>query len=112
MSLLNSTGFSVVSLAETGIKTPKDLEGKKVAVTPGDPLGQLLQAVCKANKRRLREDHAWSRSIRPRRSSRVLEKKADALLGGADDQYFLIKYKRGNRRPRCATPTSAPTSSA
>src|SRR4026209_716136 len=29
MSLLNSTGFSVVSLAETGIKTPKDLEGKK-----------------------------------------------------------------------------------
>ena len=23
----------------------------------------------------------------------VLEKKVDALLGGADDQYFLIKYK-------------------
>src|SRR5437660_10643210 len=49
MSLLNSTGFSVVSLAESGIKTPKDLEGRTVAVTPGDPLGQLLQAVCKAN---------------------------------------------------------------
>src|SRR6185369_11159384 len=49
MSLLNTTGFSVVSLAEAGIKTPKDLEGKKVAVTAGDPLGQLLQAVCKAN---------------------------------------------------------------
>ena len=49
MSLLNTTGFSVVSLADSGIKTPKDLEGKKVAVTPGDPLGQLLQAVCKAN---------------------------------------------------------------
>ncbi len=26
----------------------------------------------------------------------VLEKKTDALLGGADDQYFLIKYKGGN----------------
>src|ERR1044072_3158991 len=49
MSLLNTTGFSVVSLAEANIRTPKDLEGKKVAVTPGDPLGQLLQAVCKAN---------------------------------------------------------------
>src|SRR5678816_2084022 len=49
MSLLNSTGYSVVSLAEANIKTPKDLEGKKVAVTPGDPLGQLLQALCKAN---------------------------------------------------------------
>src|SRR5580765_1068692 len=40
MSILNSTGFSVVSLASTGIKTPKDLEGKKFAVSPGDPLGQ------------------------------------------------------------------------
>src|SRR5216110_3156159 len=49
MSLLNTTGFSVVSLAEAGIKTPKDLEGKKVAVTAGDPLRQLLEAVCKAN---------------------------------------------------------------
>src|SRR5438132_7993099 len=35
MSLLNTTGFSVVSLAESGIKTPKDLEGRTVAVTPG-----------------------------------------------------------------------------
>ena len=43
MSLLNSTGFSVVSLATTGIKTPKDLEGKKLAVSPGDPLGQLFR---------------------------------------------------------------------
>src|SRR5678809_508007 len=34
MSLLNSTGYSVVSLAETGIKTPKDLEGKRLAVSP------------------------------------------------------------------------------
>src|SRR3954468_8510670 len=41
MSLLNSTGFSVVSLAATGIKSPKDLVGKKLAVSPGDPLGQL-----------------------------------------------------------------------
>src|SRR6476659_11108556 len=39
MSLLNTTGYSVVSLADAGIRTPKDLEGKKVAVTAGDPLG-------------------------------------------------------------------------
>src|SRR5499427_4752764 len=45
MSLLNSTGYSVVSLAETGIKTPKDLEGKRLAVSPGDPLGSLFQAL-------------------------------------------------------------------
>ena len=41
----------------------------------------------------------------------VLEKRADGLLGGADDQYFLIKYKGCSPR-RCATPTTAPTSSA
>src|SRR5215216_2821516 len=50
MSLLNSTGFSVVSLASTGIKTPKDLEGKRLAVSPGDPLGQLFQALAAVNK--------------------------------------------------------------
>ncbi len=95
MSLLNTTGFSVVSLAESGIKTPKDLVGKTVAVTPGDPLGQLLQAVCKANG----VDCTKINMVQVDPAAKVvmvLEKKADALLGGADDQYFLIKYKGGN----------------
>ena len=95
MSLLNTTGFSVVSLAESGIKTPKDLEGRTVAVTPGDPLGQLLQAVCKANS----VDCAKIGMVQVDPAAKVvmvLEKKADALLGGADDQYFLIKYKGAN----------------
>jgi NitT/TauT family transport system substrate-binding protein len=92
MSLLNTTGFSVVSLAESNIKAPKDLEGKRVAVTPGDPLGQLLQAVCKANN----VDCAKIGMVQVDPAAKVvtvLEKKADALLGGVDDQYFLIKYK-------------------
>ena len=95
MSLLNTTGFSVVSLADAPIRTPKDLEGKKVAVTPGDPLGQLLQAVCKANS----VDCAKVSMVQVDPAAKVvtvLEKKTDALLGGADDQYFLIKYKGGN----------------
>ena len=95
MSLLNTTGFSVVSLADAPIKTPKDLEGKKVAVTHGDPLGQLLQAVCKANS----VDCAKVSMVQVDPAAKVvtvLEKKTDALLGGADDQYFLIKYKGGN----------------
>lgn len=95
MSLLNSTGFSVVSLAENGIKTPKDLEGKRVAVSPGDPLGSLLQAVCKANN----VDCGKISMVQVDPAAKVvtvLEKKADALLGGADDQYFLIKQRGGN----------------
>jgi NitT/TauT family transport system substrate-binding protein len=92
MSLLNSTGFSVVSLAENGIKTPKDLEGKRVAVSPGDPLGSLLQAVCKANN----VDCGKISMVQVDPAAKVvtvLEKKADALLGGADDQFFLIKQR-------------------
>src|SRR5213080_3186743 len=50
MSLLSSTGYSVVSLASAGIKTPKDLESKKFAVSPGDPLGQLFRAMAAYNK--------------------------------------------------------------
>jgi NitT/TauT family transport system substrate-binding protein len=95
MSLLNTTGFSVVSLTEAGIKVPKDLEGKKVAVSAGDPLGSLLQAVCKANN----VDCAKIGMVQVDPAAKVvtvLEKKTDALLGGADDQYFLIKYKGGN----------------
>src|SRR6188508_3399992 len=50
MTVLSSTGYSVVSLASAGIKTPKDLEGKKFAVSAGDPLGQLFRAMAAYNK--------------------------------------------------------------
>ena len=92
MSLLNSTGFSVVSLASAGIKTPKDLEGKKLAVSPGDPLGQLFRALAAHNK--LDMSKITFVQVDPAaKVVAVLEKRVDALLGGADDQYFLIKYK-------------------
>src|ERR671919_2474181 len=94
MSLLNSTGFAVISMASTGIRTPKDLEGKRLAVSPGDPLGQLFQAVAAVNK--LDMSKITLVQVDPAaKVVSVLEKKADALLGGADDQFFLIKYKGG-----------------
>jgi len=92
MSLLNSTGYSVVSLAETGINTPKDLEGKRLAVSPGDPLGQLFQALAARNK--LDMSKITLVQVDPAaKVVAVLEKRADGLLGGADDQYFLIKQR-------------------
>ncbi|MCY7307096.1 MAG: ABC transporter substrate-binding protein [Rhodoferax sp.] len=92
MSLLNSTGFAVISLASAGIKTPKDLEGKSFAVSPGDPLGQLFRALAAHNK--LDMDKIRFVQVDPAaKVVAVLEKKVDALLGGADDQFFLIKYK-------------------
>jgi NitT/TauT family transport system substrate-binding protein len=92
VSLLNSTGFAVISMASTGIRTPKDLEGKRLAVSPGDPLGQLFQAVAAVNK--LDMSKITLVQVDPAaKVVAVLEKKADALLGGADDQYFLIKQR-------------------
>lgn len=92
MSLLNSTGFAVVSLASTGIRTPKDLEGKSLAVSPGDPLGQLFRALAAYNKLDMSKI-SFVQVDPAAKVVAVLEKRADALLGGADDQYFLIKYR-------------------
>jgi NitT/TauT family transport system substrate-binding protein len=92
MSLVNSTGFAVVSLASAGIKTPKDLEGKKLAVSPGDPLGQLFRALAAHNKLDMSKI-SFVQVDPAAKVVSVLEKRVDGLLGGADDQYFLIKYK-------------------
>jgi NitT/TauT family transport system substrate-binding protein len=92
MSLLNSTGYSVVSLASAGIKTPKDLEGKRFAVTPGDPLGQLFQALAAHNKLDMSKI-AFVQVDPAAKVVATLEKRVDGLLGGADDQYFLIKQR-------------------
>jgi NitT/TauT family transport system substrate-binding protein len=92
MSLLNTSNFGVISLAETGIKSVKDLEGKKLAITAGDALTQLFPAVAKANNL----DMSKIRLVQVDPAGKVvavLEKRVDALLGGLDDQYFLIKAK-------------------
>lgn len=92
MTVLSSTGFSVVSAASSGIRTPKDLEGKRLAVSPGDPLAQLFRAVAAVNNIDMSKISLVQVDPAAKVVS-VLEKRADALLGGADDQYFLIKYK-------------------
>lgn len=92
MTVLSSTGFSVISLAASGIRTPKDLEGKRLAVSPGDPLGQLFQALAAVNK--IDTSKVSLVQVDPAaKVVSVLEKRADALLGGADDQFFLIKQR-------------------
>lgn len=92
MTVLSSTGYSVVSLASENIKTPKDLEGKKFAVTAGDPLGQLFRAMAAYNKLDMSKI-SFVQVDPAAKVVSVLEKKVDGLLGGADDQFFLIKYK-------------------
>ena len=93
MSLLNSTGFAVISLASSRHQARRRIsKASAFAVSPGDPLGQLFQAVAAANK--LDMSKITLVQVDPAaKVVSVLEKKADALLGGADDQYFLIKQR-------------------
>jgi len=92
MNILSSTGFSVVSVASAGIRTPKDIEGKTLAVSPGDPIRGLLEALAAYNK----VDISKVKFVQVDPAAKVvtvLEKRADGLLGGADDQFFLLKYR-------------------
>jgi NitT/TauT family transport system substrate-binding protein len=92
MSLLNTSSFGVISLEETGIRVPKDLEGKKLAITAGDALTQLFPAFAGFNK--LDTGKITLVQIDPAgKVVALLEKRVDAILGGLDDQYFLVKQK-------------------
>lgn len=92
MSPMNISPFGVVSRADANIKTPKDLEGKRLAVTAGDSLTQLFPAVIKANN--LDQSKIDMVFVDPAaKVVSVLEKKADALLGSADAQFFQIEAK-------------------
>jgi NitT/TauT family transport system substrate-binding protein len=95
MSLANTSTFGVISLAETGIRTPKDLEGKSLAITAGDALTQLFPAVARRHDLDLSKIRLVQ--IDPAaKVAAVLEKRVDALLGGLDDQFFLIRQKGFN----------------
>jgi NitT/TauT family transport system substrate-binding protein len=90
MSLLNTSGFAIIALEKSGIRTARDLEGKKLAVSPGDALTQLFPAVVKAN----RLDASKIELVfmdPPAKVPATLEGRTDALLGGIDDQFFLIE---------------------
>ncbi|MBI2370839.1 MAG: ABC transporter substrate-binding protein [Deltaproteobacteria bacterium] len=41
--------IGVGGLKEAGVRTPKDLEGKKIAIAAGSPTRQVLPALCRAN---------------------------------------------------------------
>ena len=91
MSVLNKSPFGIVSLASSGIRTAKDLEGKSLAVSPGDSLTQLFPAVISANN--LDKSKIKMMFVDPAgKVVAVLEKKADALLG-ASSQFFQIENK-------------------
>lgn len=91
-TILNVLPYAVVSLEEKNIRTAKDLEGKSLAITPGDGLTQTFPAVVAANN--LNADRIKLIHMDPKaKIPAVTEGRADALLGGADDQAITIEAK-------------------
>jgi NitT/TauT family transport system substrate-binding protein len=89
---LNKSDLAVVFLEKTNIKTAKDIEGKKVAVTAGDSLHQMFPAVVKANN--LDEKKIKLLFMDPAaKPVAVMEGRADALLGGVTDQPVIMRNK-------------------
>ncbi len=85
-------GFAIIAAADAGIRTPKDLEGKRVGVTPGDALSALWPALVGANN----IDESKVRLVAMDPAAKVpamLNKQVDAILGGADDQAVTLKHR-------------------
>jgi len=90
---LQSRGaLGVIFLDDSPIKTIKDVEGRSLAVTPGDSLTQLWPAVVAANK--LDASKITLLSMTPAvKPVAVMERKVDALLGSVGDQALIIEAK-------------------
>jgi NitT/TauT family transport system substrate-binding protein len=92
MGIMNTTPFAVIAREDSGIKSLKDLEGKTVAATAGEAGLTIMPALIKANKL----DEAKLNFLRIDGAAKlvsVLEKRADALLGGSENQALILEQK-------------------
>lgn len=92
MSVLNSTSFGVISPAARPIRTAAEMRGKRLAAGPGGAPALLLPAVLAANNLR-REDVTLVQVDPAAVPVTVMEGRADGLLGGVDDQPFLMAQR-------------------
>jgi len=88
--VLQTNGFAIISLEDANIRKPADLVGKRVAVQAGTAQTVLLNAILAAN------------DIDPKKFNTItidpsafvgalIEKKVDAILGGADFQSVQLR---------------------
>ena len=88
--VLQTNGFAIISLEDANIRRPSDLAGKRLAVQPGTAQTTLLDAILSANGM----DASKLNVINIDPSAFVgalMEKKVDAILGGADFQSVQIR---------------------
>ena len=93
---LQLSPMSVMGFADKNIKTPKDIVGKTVAVTPGDSMSQIWPLFLK--KTDLKEtDFKTVAGDAQTKLNAVMNGQADLLLGYVMDQ--AIKLQDATRKP-------------
>lgn len=92
MGIMNTTPFAIIARADSGIKTIKDFEGKTIAATTGEAGLTILPALLKNAKLDASKIN-FLRVDGPTKMVSVLEKRADALLGGSENQPFILEQR-------------------
>ena len=86
---INGSSFAVVVLADAPVRTVRDLEGRRLGITPGDGHTQVWPAVVAAN--RLRGDQIQLVQMDPKAKGPALtERQVDAVLGSAADLPVIL----------------------
>lgn len=92
MGIMNTTPFAIIARADSGIKTMKDFEGKTIAATTGEAGLTILPALLK-NAKLDPAKISFLRVDGPTKIVSVLEKRAEALLGGSENQPFILEQR-------------------
>lgn len=89
-SVFQTNAYAIISLEATGIRSPKDLVGRRVAVIPGTAQTTLLDAIFAANGIDKKTVDLYNIDTSGAIGV-LLEKKVDAILAGADFQSIQIR---------------------
>ena len=92
MGIMNTTPFAVIMREDANVKSIKDLEGKTIAATAGEAGLTIMPALFKANKL----DESKINFLRVDGATKLvatLEGRAQGLLGGSENQPFLLEQK-------------------
>lgn len=92
MGIMNTTPFAIIMREDANVKTIKDIEGKTIAATAGEAGLTIMPALIKANK--LDENKInFLRVDGATKLVATLEGRTQGLLGGSENQPFLLEQK-------------------
>ena len=96
MGIMNSTPSAVIARDDAGINRLADLEGKTIAATEGEAALSIVPALFKANKldaAKIHFLHVEGPDRGPVKMTAVLEKRAEAFLGGSDQSPLMLEQR-------------------